>query len=169
MNPHIHLYKVENFIEHKQILKDLIFKLPKTSIKRNDESILHTDYEMSKETIKEYRDYFCTEILPEYLENFSKKYNFSKVILTGIWFQVYGKDDFHNLHTHPQCNFTNVFYLELPTNCETEVYDLENNKSNLSVKEGNILTFPGFYKHCSPVNKSNNLKIVISFNTDVEV
>ena len=37
------------------------------------------------------------------------------------------------------------------------------------VKEGQILTFPSFWSHKSPPNNSEEAKIIISFNTSIEL
>ena len=169
MNSNIYVSKVENFLSHKQNLKKLIFKIPKKSIKRNGESISHTDYEESKEKNEEYKNYFINEILNTYLKKFCENYNYKRIFISHLWFQIYDKNDFHSLHTHPKCNFTNIFYLELPSKTQTEIYDMDNKKINIEIEEGSIITFPGFYKHCSPKNLGDNPKIIISFNTDVEV
>ena len=97
-------------------------------------------------------------------------YKFNKILCTSIWFQVYAKNDFHITHTHPQCNFSNVLYIELPdNNLTTNIYDLSDNKIDINIEEGNIVTFPSFYRHNSPKNTTDKSKIVISFNTDVEM
>ena len=63
-------------------------------------------------------------------------------------------------------NFTNVFYINLPhREIKTQIKDKYKN-FNINVEEGDILSFPGYYAHCSPINIYDESKIIISFNMD---
>ena len=37
----------------------------------------------------------------------------------------------------------------------------------LNIEEGDIVTFPGYYAHKSPINNFDEDKIIIAFNTDL--
>jgi uncharacterized protein YjlB len=160
---YINKYKVLNFKKHKNKIIDLIFKIPQTSIKNIKESIFHSDWEIPSTMKRDYLEYFCKNILESYLNDFKLKNNFKKVRMTNMWFQVYGEGDFHSLHTHTKTNFTNIFYIQLPSaSVKTNIINYD-----VDVEEGDILSFPAFLKHGSPVNKSKDFKIIISFNIDV--
>jgi|TARA_R100001460_G_scaffold6517_4_gene17102 uncharacterized protein YjlB len=159
----INTYKVNNFKEHKKNLIDLIFKIPQTIRVSSDEKIFHTDWAIPNTMRREYKEYFEKNILKDFLNNFLIKNKFNEVEIDNIWFQVYNTGDFHKFHTHAKANFTNVFYLQLPTSCvKTNIVDVD-----LEIEEGDILTFPAFMKHESPINKFKEFKIIISFNTNV--
>ena len=84
-----------------------------------------------------------------------------------MWFQVYKKDNYHSYHTHDS-NFTNVMYLNLPNNnLKTKIKGPKERSVEFDVKEGQIISFPGYLWHSSPVNKSDLEKIIISFNTNL--
>ena len=72
---------------------------------------------------------------------------------------------------HPDSNYTNVFYLDLPDEeISTELYDpISNQIIKPKVKEGDLLTFPANMLHRSPKNLTDKTKTIISFNTSFEV
>ena len=80
-----------------------------------------------------------------------------------MWFQVYREGDKHETHTHPHAHFTNVFYINLPDKKLTT----EIRKINHDCKEGDIITFPAYYEHGSPINTNKQPKVIISFNINI--
>ena len=79
------------------------------------------------------------------------------------------KGDSHMPHTHPQTHFTNIFYIKLPSQkVKTNINSLFKEQLNFEGKEGTIISFPGFFEHESPINNTDDEKIIISFNLDVE-
>ena len=145
---HHHVHEVLNFMEHKKKLIDLIYKIPINPLSLEGDKIFHQDYNLPKSMTREYLS--C-----------------KRIEITNMWFQVYKKGNYHNLHSHPGTNFTNVFYLNLPNKeVKTKIFINNNEQFNIDVKEGDILTFPGYYAHSSPINTFDEDKIIIAFNTD---
>ena len=161
---YISKYKVLNFQEHKNKIIDLIIKIPQTPLKNEKkESIFHTDWKIPKSMQRDYLEYFQENILKDFFKDFTSNNGCQKIQMHNIWFQVYAEGDWHYPHTHAGTNFTNVFYLQLPCNSlKTNILN-----TDIDVSEGDILTFPGFIKHESPKNKTNQFKIIISFNTSI--
>ena len=87
----------------------------------------------------------------------------------NIWAQQYEQNSTHEWHTHDSCNFTNIYYVELPEGTPTTEFIDPVTKNILSFKtsEGDILTIPSTFIHRSPPNPSKNRKTIISFNTNV--
>jgi hypothetical protein len=53
-----------------------------------------------------------------------------------------------------------VYYIDLPEKkYKTEFLDIE-----IPIQEGNLVIFPSFLLHRSPINMSNKEKVIISFN-----
>ena len=49
------------------------------------------------------------------------------------------------------------------------MYDITENKIvDIELKEGQLFTFPANILHRSPINISNNVKTIISFNTNFD-
>ena len=117
---------------------------------------------------KDWQHYFNKNIYT-YFENVFKDLTNFKVFTDISWFQWYETNDYHDWHTHPKCHFTSIYYLNLPNkNIKTSIKDFDNFK-NFDIKEGQILTFPSFWSHKSPPNNFEEAKIIISFNTNIEI
>jgi len=150
-------------------LLQLINEIPKTSYAK----ISHTDWELAKDTERKYARYFYDDVVKEYMEELANFHLCKNGVVHNIWFQQYYTNDEHPWHTHISTNYTNVVYLELPNNTETQILDPISKKiiSNIKVNEGDVLTFPGFLLHRSAENKTTKRKTIISFNssfTDVK-
>ena len=162
------IYKVNNFKEHKNKLINLINKIPKTYLKDQKQKISHTDWQIPKTMKREYFEYFLKNIFEDFVKNLCYKFDVQSIELINLWFQIYKKGDFHNLHRHANSHFTNVFFINLPNkNLKTKIYSLEKNIIDVSIEEGDILSFPGFLKHESLINPYEEEKIIISFNINL--
>lgn len=90
-----------------------------------------------------------------------------KCEIIGAWYQQYLKMDVHGWHTHPYCNISGVYYVELPFTTETVFIDPFTQKpTRFSVTEGDIILFPSFILHKSPVNRTADRKTVIAMNAN---
>lgn len=164
----IFIHKVDNFKNHKSKIIDLINKTPSNSLNETDAQIIDSDWNLSDNNSKYYFPYLKENILNNFFKDFLKNKKFKNIEVNKIWFQVYSKDDYHGLHTHPHCHFTNIIYVNLPNqNTQTKVYDFNGSIINLELNEGDILTIPAFFKHESPKNNFYDKKIIISFNTNI--
>ena len=119
-----------------------------------------------------YADYFFNKIKP-YYNKLSKKLTSKKWGWQGsnIWFQQYEENSDHHWHNHHGCNWSNVYYVELPNrSLTTQLYDILKKKIiNIKLREGQLLTFPAHIMHRSPMNKCKKRKTVISFNTNINM
>ena len=165
---HHHIYRINNFNEHKHKLVSLINKIPETSLNDQKQKISHTDWQIPKTMKREYREYFLKNIFEDFAKNLCCKFDSQAIEVVNMWFQIYKKGDFHDLHRHQNSHFTNVFFINLPNkNLKTKIYSLEKNIIDVSIEEGDILTFPGFLKHESVINNFEDEKIIISFNINL--
>jgi hypothetical protein len=155
--------KTKNFTEINSKLLSLINKIPNNSLIEYQDNITHTDYNLPKNFKREYLEYFLEFIKPYMLE-ISIKLHAKKIEVANAWFQQYTKNSLHHWHTHPRCHFTNIYFVELPLkSLGTEIL----NHNNLDLNIGDLLTFPAYYFHRSPINLSEERKTIISFNTDI--
>jgi len=157
------LTKIDNFKEINKNILSLIDKIPNNPIQKDRDKIHHTDWNLPNNFKREYLDYFIT-ILQPYLDHISIKLNSKILKISNIWFQQYNKLDTHAWHTHPEANFTNVYFVELPSkSLGTEIL----NHNKLDLNEGDLLTFPAYLYHRSPANITEERKTIISFNSNV--
>ena len=150
---------------HKNILLSLINEIPNNSY----ENISHTDFNLPKEYKRKYLDYFYNNVIKDYMNNLCNILKIENWNIQEGWFQQYNKKDNHNWHAHPDCQFTNIYFLELPdikyitelnNSCFNETIDLQN------VSEGYVITFPSYILHRSiPINEDTK-KTIISFNSN---
>ena len=147
---------------NKEILS-LIEKTDKEKFISEKENITYTDW---KSTNKK-RPYF--DLLMKYIKpvlgviaDKLHSYNWN---VDHYWFQQYYKNDFHDWHTHINCQFNNIYYVELPNKeLTTEIY----NHKPLNLKEGDLVSFPSFWYHRSPRNETNERKTIISFSSNFQ-
>ena len=108
--------------------------------------------------------------LYEHLGEWCKTLGYESFDVHEIWFQQYTTGGKHAWHVHGS-NFTNVYYLDLPDDTpKTEWIDpVTGTEYSFDVSEGDIITFPSWLIHRAPMNSSNKLKTIISWNMDVAV
>tara|TARA_Y100000004_G_C8833634_1_gene377288 strand:+ start:30 stop:518 length:489 start_codon:yes stop_codon:yes gene_type:complete len=157
---YLSVYKVKNFFTIKDQLIKLIFD-DKYGVQH--QNIFKTDY---FSTVKgEWFNYFHKKVFQNFSEFFIQKYNADKIHLDNCWYQIYNTNDNHGLHMHPRTNFTNVFYLQLPGPDSPTIVK----NQILNAEEGDIVSFPGFIPHESKTNIHQKPKIIISFNSSLEL
>ena len=154
--------------KHKQNLLNLIDSIPNLSSDITKvEQVSKSDWYLNSFYPRKYWDYFFNILTPwfDFMEN-KYGHKISKMQIGNYWFQQYLNNNYHEWHTHANCHFSSVYYLELPkTNMVTEFKDYK----PISVKEGDIITFPAYLLHRSPINSSGKRKTVIVFNSNMYV
>ena len=155
--------KIDNYKEINKNLLDLIGKIPKNPLKNDgEEDISNTDWNIPQSTKREYLEYFYKVISP-HMDKLAIALKSKNWLINNGWFQQYEQSKSHSWHTHAKTNFTNVYFIELPNkSLGTEIL----NHEKLDLNEGDLLTFPGYLYHRSPVNLTNERKTIISFNSD---
>lgn len=152
----------ETLTTHKKIknnLLNLIDKIPMSCIKSSGEHISKTDWNLSEEFKREYLNIFYDNI-KTLMNRICKRLNTNKWQIHNTWFQQYEINDWHDWHNHERTNFSAVYYLELPNEqLNTKFF----NNKEVKVSEGDVLFFPGFLLHRSPINKYSR-KTIIAFN-----
>ena len=103
----------------------------------------------------------------------------------NMWININENKDYNEVHTHPGCLFSGVYYISTPDNCgDIEFfqsnshlqnshwngvrfgsYILENSSSwFLPSTKNEVYIFPSFYEHRVQPNQSQSDRISISFN-----
>jgi len=168
LNTHYVITEIKEHKKNKMKLLGLMNSLPNSQINTDLDTICKTDWNLSKDIKKDYVNVFLTMIKP-YMVEMAEKMKFKDFDINNVWFQMYNKNNNHNWHIHNYANWTNVYYLHLPNEqLVTEIYDLNNNKivDNIKIKEGEMITFPANMLHRSPVNSTDEFKVVIAYNSN---
>ena len=154
-------FEVPEHSNHKPILLDLINKMPANPYK----DVSKTDWNLPKDFKRKYLDYFYFKIAPNMMAQQQKYFKAKKWEITNGWFQQYEAKSSHDYHTHPDVNFTNVYFLELPDSQFKTLIKVGEKEYAYDVKEGQIITFPAHLLHTSTQN-GDFRKTVIAFNTN---
>ena len=156
---------VKKFRKHNKIknkLLSLIDKMPNESYQTDKDTLAtKSDWNLPKDFERDYLNFFYKEIF-NFMTQTAKQFYCKNWKIHNAWFVQYKKNDKHAWHTHPESNLSAVYYLELPK--KELVTEFKNKK--VKTEEGDVLIFPSYMLHRSPINKSNERKTVISFNCD---
>lgn len=90
------------------------------------------------------------------------------------WVQGYGEDNFHDCHTHPECMYSCVLYLNCsnessntifyhPTHPHSSMYHIEKTSIKIKPKIGKLVIFPSYLPHTVLPNKDKK-RLVLSAN-----
>ena len=153
--------KINNYKEVNKTLLEQIALIPTASRTLPHAYIQHTDYEIPKEME---RKYFFTfyECVKESLAKLSTYYGASKIEIDNFWFHQYTQGGNFGMHTHKGTHFGLIYYVECPENTGTIF-----NHGQINCEEGDLLLFPAFMPHASPVIEDNKRKTVIAANLGI--
>lgn len=157
---------VSKFEKHQELKQHLLDNILGDSYL----NISKTDWNLPVETIRPYIE-ILKEPLFSHLSEVYVSIGYNAFSIVNIWAQQYLKNSTHEWHLHESCNFTNIYYLELPEGApSTQFLDSVTKQTfSFEIEEGDILTIPSTFIHRSPPNLCDNRKSIISFNTNVFV
>lgn len=150
----IHQSKNENILSVNNYFSDNIHNLDWS--KNND---------FNRDWVK-----FILNDLQKHFDECAVDLGYDKINIKIIWFQQYLEGGSHGWHIHGE-NYTGVYYVEFEKDFpKTELINQfdQNKKIIVDVKEGDIVIFPSFIIHRSPVMKIKKRKTIISFNLEFE-
>ena len=120
-----------------------------------------------------------------------------QLLLTGVWFQIQNGAAFHDVHTHGNCSWSGVYYLQIDPpherakhaqwgahNGVTRFYSpmfpllggahmdmgnafMQNATLDISPQEGELVLFPAFLPHKAMPYEGSRERIIISFNAQI--
>lgn len=163
---HVHIFHVEDHEIHKKVLLDYIEEHIKVNNIVPNEKGYYYDFNMDPNIPRPYEMYL-QNVAWSYLVDVGEIYSL-KVQLKSLgrpWFQQYIQGSDFGWHNHDG-HFGVIYYVELPEVKEaTEFLDY----GTFPVKEGDIIFFPTFLVHRSPIIESNLRKTILACNIKYEV
>jgi hypothetical protein len=167
-------YSISKFPNHSEIKERLLEEISKAEFEHSfgpgaEVDITRGDWFKSEDWSRPWLQVIGEPLL-KYLQPHYHELGYDTFYIKQLWFQQYQKLSGHGWHIHG-CNFTNVYYVNLPKNSsKTEIIVPFNQKEIISVdvEEGDILTFPSFVIHRGPPNSSGEMKTILSFNVDID-
>lgn len=146
-----------------QLLAD-IASMGKHSLIENDQHISNSDWYLPSNRQRPYFDKI-KDIFFDLKDQIIADFKYSETTNNlSYWFQQYEKGDYHGWHVHFGCMFSSIYYLDLPEGTAKTTFKVLNEEFQVDVKEGQILTFPSCFNHCSKPNQSDKVKTVIVVN-----
>jgi len=140
-----------------------------------DEELNYTDHNLygirkDKKVICPYREPLLDILSPALNEFKERVYNYDRIV--GPWCQRYLAGDYHSVHDHGAHGYSAVFYAKInpdvhPSTLFTSPFP--NHTGTVGsiapkVREGDLIIFPAFLLHTAPPHKSDEDRIVFSFN-----
>ncbi len=120
-----------------------------------------------------------------------------QLLLSGVWFQIQNGAAFHDVHTHGNCSWSGVYYLQIDPpeqrakhaqwgahNGVTRFYSpmfpllggahmdmgnafMQNATLDISPQEGELILFPAFLPHKAMPYQGERERIILSFNAQI--
>ena len=164
-------FVLDSISEHKAIKQPILSAIKAMGVHsfvepHHDQVISNTDYHLPLERKRNYM-FLIQPIVQEHLTKVKDMFHteFDNIISNRFWFQQYQKDDYHGWHIHTNSQYSSVYYVDLPKGCSKTTFRFLDEEYEIPVSEGDILTFPSIFYHCSKPNKSDKIKTIISFNS----
>ena len=162
------MIQVQKIKEHKKIKNQLLKLIEKSKSENFDrfdkgvwEKITKTDFNFSTSP-QEYKDLVISTIVPY---TYNKRFCIQNV--PDMWYQQYKKNDNHGWHIHSGCHFSHIYLLELPKKKYLTQFYIDK-LVEVEAEEGDLISFPAYIIHRSPIIKDNTRKPVIVFNTSFD-
>ena len=154
-----YLFNCNNHNKIKNKIIKEIKKIPGEKTQGVFKTDWQTDPSLKRGYWENYIKYIADECIDILKKDLYKNVN-QKTWHHNHWFHIYEKDYGFGWHTHGESNFSGIYYVDLKDN----KYKTEFMNTDIPIEEGNLLIFPSFLLHRSPVIKNKVKKIIVSFN-----
>ncbi len=183
-------YKLENYEEHNKDLSEYIYQLyneDKEGVQKTNINGWHSKpFNFNNKESAPFRFFTATQgFVIDVFKQYGWLYESNKVVCSSMWSIINKKNNFNIEHTHPNNYLSAAYYVKAPENCgrfsianphmisrdkipkKANRTELNRNVAQIKVLEGDLLIFPSYLPHYVEPNKSDEDRIVISFNIDI--
>jgi len=184
-------YKLENYKETNKELLNYILELQKNDKIGNTHSNRGGWHSQNFDIVNQGPPINFLNKIKDYLKHiisneFGWRYVPNKQRIVAMWAIINKKNSFNVTHNHQNCYFSAAYYVKKPKNSgditffdpkEAKTYRFpkiekytEYSTESVTIKpeEGDLLIFPSYLYHSVDENLSEDDRIVISFNVDVD-
>lgn len=144
---------------------DLISQAETYELREDDDLIHETDWQYDDWKTPEYSARAMQLVKPA-VDDFAAVIGCSELSINKHWFQRYRTMGNHGWHVHNHCQYSAVYYLELPDGTPPTQFRYRGKVFSPSIREGDIVFFPSCVYHRSPPNMSQKTKTVFAFNVN---
>ena len=183
-------YKIDNFKNKNKELEEYIYKLKG----QDEEGVIRSNrggWHSKPFAIKEkgsIQNKFTLELskyIFDAIENYGWKCKPEQIIVTEMWAIINKPNDFNEIHTHPNSYLSAAYYVKAPEKAGRFIIenplsvakhsypatkkktDFNINAAAIDIQEGDLFLFPAYLPHGVNTNKSDEDRIVISFNISI--
>ena len=183
-------YKVENFQKYNKELLDYIYKLnheDKRGVLKSNIGGWHSKpFNLKdKNSIQNKFVMEITKYVFDTIKNYGWKLDPTRTIISEMWAIINKPNDFNVIHTHPNSYLSAAYYVKVPKKSGKFVFEnpldvsrhshpKEEKKTEfnlrvagLEIEEGELLIFPAYLPHKVSENESDEDRVVISFNINI--
>ena len=188
--PIFHL-KIENFKELNKELKNYILDLKKKDEKGQKKSNYggwHSRFfdQKNNKILNKFSDIIQKFLHKIVLDEMGWEYNPDKIKIPVMWSIINKKGSFNIQHNHPNAYLSAAYYVQVSKNSgNIKFFDPREQKNirqpkiknytdtsavitEMTPQEGDLLIFPAYLYHSVGENLSEDDRIIISFNVDIE-
>ncbi len=183
-------YKVKNFETLNQELLKFIYDLHKedtVGLKKSNINGWHSkSFDLNDLEGLPYK--FLSQItdnIKDVFKHYGWVYDTNKVKCTSMWSIINKKGSFNIEHIHSNNYLSAAYYVKAPKECgkfkaltpniitrnffpkSNGITELNAVTAKINVEEGDLLIFPAYLPHSVEENKSDDDRVIISFNIDV--
>ena len=183
-------YQVDSYETINKELLDYIYDLyenDKTGVKKSNINGWHSrsfDMKDSGNIPNKFYSHI-NNCIKDVFKNYGWVYDLSKIKCTSMWAIINKKGNFNIEHTHSNNYLSAAYYVKAPENCgnfkasnpniiSRNLYpiskqgtEFNSNTVSIKVNEGDLLIFPAYLPHSVEENKSNDDRVIVSFNIDI--
>ena len=184
-------FKLENYQELNMELESYILSLKKKykdGLKKSNYGGWHSPFfdQKNDNTPKKFSVIIHNLLKKIFTDEMGWKYNPDKVKITVMWSIINKKGSFNIQHNHPNAYLSAAYYVKVPKNSgNIKFFDPKEQKNirypkiknytdisavitEVTPKEGDLLIFPSYLYHSVGENLSEDDRIIISFNVDID-
>ena len=184
-------YKLENYKETNKELLNYILELQKNDKIGNTHSNKGGWHSQNFDIVNQGPPINFLNKIKDFLKHiisneFGWKYVPNKQRIVAMWAIINKKNSFNVAHNHQNCYFSSAYYVKKPKNSgDITFFDPKQAKTyrfpkvekyteysseavTIKPEEGDLLIFPSYLYHSVGENLSEDDRVVISFNVDID-
>ena len=184
-------YKLDNYKEINKELLNYILELQKSDKTGNAHSNKGGWHSQNFDIVNQGPPINFLNKIKDYLKHiisneFGWKYVPNKQRIVAMWAIINKKNSFNVMHNHQNCYFSSAYYVKKPKNSgditffdpkEAKTYrfpkiekytEYSSEAVTIKPEEGDLLIFPSYLYHSVGENLSEDDRIVVSFNVDID-
>tara|TARA_B100000945_G_C20104539_1_gene467412 strand:+ start:57 stop:614 length:558 start_codon:yes stop_codon:yes gene_type:complete len=154
---------------HSQIKSNLLDLISDyEQINPSPDYVTKTDFYDNLESFPEYFNVLSQNLTPLW-DEICHKYWAGNFGIMGVWFQQYNNNDFHGWHFHGNSSISMSYFVELDdAKYSTEFVDIQKKDTfQMECSEGDVIIFPSYIIHRSPLIRSDTRKTTIAINLNL--